>query len=69
MINMEIVILASTQEKGDTALRKMEKRFFNSVMQGKLVFTVKVIGESNNSSNGAVWVDESFFEKDEPWKV
>lgn len=67
--NMEIVILAESQEKGDAALRKMEKRFFNSVLQGKLVFTVKVIGELDNSeSKGVVWVDETFFEEDEPWK-
>ena len=63
--NLEIVIGADTQEKGDAALRKMEKRFLNSVMQGKLVLSVKVIGKSNDPTTS--WSDESS-EGNEPWK-
>lgn len=70
--DMEIVILADSQEKGDIALAKMEKRFLNSVMQGKLIFRVKVIGSKSNDSipesddtNG--WIDKPS-EGDEPWK-
>ncbi|MCB7128556.1 MAG: hypothetical protein J3T61_03335 [Candidatus Brocadiales bacterium] len=69
-MNLQIAILASTQERGDIARRKIEKRFLNSVIQGKLILTVHVIGKSNDSeSSGIVWVDESFFEEDEPWRL
>ncbi len=69
--NMRIAILASTQEKGDAALLKMEKRFLNSVMQGRIVFWVKVVGKSNDSipesDDTNVWIDKPS-EGDEPWK-